>query len=104
MSLTNIAIPLTGTATTPAIDRAIRVTSSAINQLMYTVPAGRKFSGYATNGTSQLNVVVYINGTSQTNGIQGNPNTYPVPVYLNAGDTVYSVASSTYLFGVESDV
>lgn len=103
MSLTNIAIPLTGAATTPAIDRAIRVTSTAVNQLMYTVPAGRKFSGYATNATSQLSAIISINGTASSNQIQGNSNTYPLPVYLSGSDSAYSVTSATYLFGIESD-
>ena len=102
MSLINDAIPVPG-APPPALDRAIRATSTSQGQLLYTVPAGRKFSGYATGATASLSQLIAINGTATINQVQANPNTYPLPVYLNAGDTVHSGQATACLFGIESD-
>jgi hypothetical protein len=86
------------TASAPA--KTITLGSATANEVLYTVPTGRKFSGQAwgnstATGAVQINSVTF-NFAGQTNNI--------TPLVLAAGAVV--VKSSTpwvYIVGVEED-
>ncbi len=88
------------------------------NGLMYTVPTGRKFTGYLWAHNAIESFIVLNGGTltNNSNAISSTQSMWPPystqytdgtpQVTLRAGDAVYSGASSnqrTRLVGVESD-
>jgi len=83
--------------------RQIAAYSNTYGQVMYTVPAGKKFVGYFTgNGGTNINIIPQV-GVAVAMPTQTNA---PTNITLVAG-TVVSYASFSnagYLLGVESDL
>ena len=86
--------------------------SQANSTVVYTVPAGRKFSGTVSSYAS-LSYQLYIKpantqiiGAINAVGGQYTP-AYPIPIMLNAGDSCLSAGNTAgtqcFLLGVEED-
>tara|TARA_B100001939_G_scaffold316179_1_gene301928 strand:- start:5918 stop:6271 length:354 start_codon:yes stop_codon:yes gene_type:complete len=88
------------------------------NGLMYTVPTGRKFTGYLWGHSSIEQFIVLSGGTlnNSSNAVSSTQSMWPPysenytngtpQLTLRAGDAIYSGSSSNYrarLVGVESD-
>lgn len=76
------------------------ITASGANTTIYTCPAGRKFIGEATSGSSQTHNMYAGNASWYGSYATGNT---PMKVYLNAGESFRANQYSAYLSGIESD-
>ena len=99
--------------TTSAPDKQICASGNGANTVVYTVPTGRKFTGWASNGNgtsssywAQLEaggvVVRHYSGFSTSPSSNGPPDS---PVLTLLAGTVVKVGNgqTVYVFGVESD-
>ena len=121
MALTQIAVPATssGTAATPQPDKQIGAISSSNNAVLYTVPEGRKFVGFAgherTYNTAGYHaILVTPDGSTEvmhTGGFASFSTQYysqgstTVELTLMAGVTIKNGGGSNncVVWGIESD-
>jgi len=88
------------TVSGPAAPKQISANASSY-QNMYTVPPGRKFTGYAYSSSSSFTEHGRINGEGlYWNGSYHSGN---APVLMAAGATFTSGGSNSYLHGIEED-
>lgn len=100
-----------GTVSAP--DKQICTSGTGANTIVYTVPAGRKFVGWASNNTSQNGSywaqLEFDGGVvrhySQFSFSPVSYQTIPAPVLTLLAGTVVKVGNgqTVYVFGVESD-
>lgn len=90
--------------------RQIVSSATASNQVMYTVPAGKKFQGVAfSNATGQSIAIAPAGGLAVTfvvPSVSASPTTAALPLTLAAGSTVKNISgtgNSQTLIGVETD-
>lgn len=111
--LTPIDDVLQVAGTTAQADKQIAATGSSNDTLLYTVPSGRKFIGWASSASgtsSSYYIKLEAGGTSvyHYSGFSTSPSTNMPPdspvLTLLAGTSVKNGGGSTgYVFGVESD-
>tara|TARA_B000000532_G_C18868581_1_gene407399 strand:+ start:1105 stop:1452 length:348 start_codon:yes stop_codon:yes gene_type:complete len=106
--------PVSATASASSgVDKQIVATGTNNGTIVYTVPAGRKFVGWASNDTQQNGsywVSLEKDGVAVRHYSQfsWNPTSYqtiPAPVLTLLAGTVVKVGNgnTVYVFGVESD-
>lgn len=88
------------TASGPAKPKHISKNASGYTA-MYTVPAGRKFTGYAYSSTTSFTQHASINGEGlYWNGTYHSGNS---PVIMGENAVFSAGANNTYLHGIEED-
>ena len=121
MALTQIAVPASssGSSTAPQPDKQIGAISSSSNAVLYTVPEGRKFVGFASHERTHYSrgyhaILVTPDGTTEvmhTGGFatfsqqQYSQGSTTVELTLLAGVTIKNGGGSNncVVWGIESD-